>query len=211
MFARHLVVALLLAALTRPAGIALAHHGANEIELIGDVWDHAEVSVAVDRDVGDRDMWLDAVEQAIRVWNDLLGSSDVGGLRFKLVGGQRAEVIVDLRRFTLLSVGSAQPFTKTRDGCTLRGVAVRVGTGALDKLSFRRFTPDSIRTIALHELGHALGLAHAHKPSDLMYPSLTQIPNGPSDLDRKALETAYEWLDEGRGVRCPGEGQVVRE
>jgi hypothetical protein len=52
------------------------------------------------------------------------------------------------------------------------------------------FTPEARRAIALHELGHALGLPHSSDMDDAMYPIATETTL--SDRDRFSLRLLYE-------------------
>jgi hypothetical protein len=71
--------------------------------------------------------------------------------------------------------------------------------------SGRPFTVEARRAVALHEIGHALGLPHSSRPGDVMFPVATETSL--SDRDRFSLRLLYEfptgWIGTSRGVAAP--------
>jgi hypothetical protein len=69
--------------------------------------------------------------------------------------------------------------------------------------SNRELSGESRREIALHEIGHALGLPHSNRPTDVMYPIAQNAV--PSERDRFSLRMLYQlptgWV--GVGPRNP--------
>lgn len=51
-------------------------------------------------------------------------------------------------------------------------------------------SPQSRREIALHEVGHALGLPHSNRPTDVMFPVAQN--EAPTDRDRFSLRMLYQ-------------------
>lgn len=71
----------------------------------------------------------------------------------------------------------------------IRRAAVYLATRAPS--SGRPFTIEARQAIALHEIGHALGLPHSGRPGDVMYPVATSATL--SDRDRFSLRLLYEF------------------
>lgn len=47
-------------------------------------------------------------------------------------------------------------------------------------------------TVAIHELGHSLGLSHSHHPSSIMFPYYTGFDKSQSSLDYDDILAVYE-------------------
>jgi predicted Zn-dependent protease len=101
---------------------------------------------------------------------------------FTFVGKQEnADVSVEWEPY--LTEGKAGLATMTRNG------AGWIQTGrlslALGTADGRTFLPSATYTIALHEIGHLLGLGHSDDPGDVMYPTA-----GVQDLSLRDRTTA---------------------
>ncbi|MFE6904023.1 matrixin family metalloprotease, partial [Streptomyces sp. NPDC057717] len=75
------------------------------------------------------------------------------------------------------------------------GVGAKPKKGTLNFDSAEQWTTDLLRNVALHEIGHTLGLAHSDNPASLMSP----FANGLQSIDaesRDALRRLYGWQDQ---------------
>jgi hypothetical protein len=106
----------------------------------------------------------DAARRAFVRWEQV-GAIPV---RFDFVSDStRAEVKVRwLERFAIRRAGQAD-ITWDRNGWIIRA-SLTLATHTSEGLPL---SDDAIHTVALHEIGHLLGLGHSDDPHDVMYPS----------------------------------------
>ena len=126
---------------------------------------------------------LSEVRQALDTW-----SPAAAGLRF-LEQEDTASAAMVVRWKETLEADRAGATDVTWDEAgRVRRVAVYLTTRSPS--TGRPFAPETRRAIALHELGHALGLPHSDRPADVMYPIATAIAL--TDRDRFSLRLLYE-------------------
>ena len=96
--------------------------------------------------------------------------SRVGGIPIDFVvvrTPEQAEVIVRwIDRFSVPRAGQADLVWRS-DGVLQRGTLT---LATLDGVG-RQLTVDEVFTVALHEIGHLVGLGHSDEPRDVMYPT----------------------------------------
>jgi hypothetical protein len=123
------------------------------------------------------------VRQALDAW-----SPAAVGLRFLEQDDTTAAALV-VRWSDTLEADRAGTTDVTWDKAgRIRRVAVYLTTRS--PATGRAFAPETRRAIALHELGHALGLPHSGHLPDVMYPIATAIAL--TDRDRFSLRLLYE-------------------
>jgi predicted Zn-dependent protease len=137
------------------------------------------------------------VERAVRAWEDQFL---YGEFRGDLVtDSTRADVIVrwtdsvppDVLPDSTLpnSCGGLTTFDYDTTGFTLSG-PIHVSLSVLSGPASAARVQGCMRRLAIHELGHALGLLrHSPFPDDIMYGS--PAVNYPSRFDRRSIETLY--------------------
>lgn len=72
------------------------------------------------------------------------------------------------------------------------GVTNSNGIIRFNKYNMDRFSSNQKKNVCIHELGHALGLAH-NSSVDVMYPYVTSRTNI-SNNDKKSYDYAYKYL-----------------
>lgn len=139
------------------------------------------IAVYVPRNVttsGYEEPFMGAVIQAFKRWER---TREVP-VRFAFVPDSAdAEVVVDwLERLTGDRTGQAH--VEWDQHGWIRGGALTLATRSPQRSVL---ATDAVYTVALHEIGHLLGLGHSDDSSDLMYPT-----PGVHDMTRRDLQTA---------------------
>lgn len=177
-------------------------------------WDHTNLTIAVQAHPKATEAQVAAIREAIATWSEVLDECFDGLITLTdVTGTQRsahraADIVVH--------------FVPTAGGVVFGGYAI---CGAHDcpnilvrsdlppSLDRDPYSPEYIGWVALHEIGHALGLGHATnllESTDLMgygWPSLGDPVLSQCDID--ALAFVFAWALEGTEPQPPAAGPFV--
>jgi hypothetical protein len=171
------------AAMMRPRSVTIG--------LTGLAWDHTAISYAIAATRAVDPGAVEAVLRAVRNWNAGIACSPVPSLHdFVLVAvpaGQRPDIEIFLSARATRLLGWTQLVTRT-DGSIAQALVTLAGPAC-----GRRLDADVVTTVAVQELGHALGLGHADDPADPMYTYFNGSKLRPSACDVHAFGVAVAW------------------
>jgi predicted Zn-dependent protease len=166
---------------------------ASTLDLLGAGWNKPALAVFIkDAERQSRQTVMD-VEAAVQDWNAVLADIEGAPVLTWAENAARADVLVIIRSGGRHPLGQTLTRTIGRSGCVLRGAYVQLNAEALG----RKISGAGMRSVARHELGHALGLRHSDDPSDLMYPFFEygELRSDAdviiSDYDREAVDAIY--------------------
>lgn len=136
----------------------------------------------------------------------------VKGLKLTQVSGKKsiADIIVEFQNSA--ASGSSTIGSKSSYGDTVGQTATYFdGSGYIDHALVNiatsafgnTFTTAQLKQIALHEIGHTLGLGHANFNGDLMSPVINHESGGISKCDISGVFEANQWNLAGSGSGIP--------
>ena len=160
----------------------------NTIPLWGPTWAQDEVTVSVDAGRGVTPEAVQMVEQAIQDWNAAIETK-----------------FPSLFSFIQVESGADVTVKVKKGGGSIQGQALcssddqRFFTNCKLNVSGRAFgsdnSGDAVLSIAIQELGHALGLLHSNHIADVMFGTVQPTPNTQiSHCDMDAWAAVMDWL-----------------
>ena len=174
-------------------------------------WDHTDLTIALKAQPNAHEAQIQGIHDAIDVWSDVLLECFDGLVTLTDITGtgrnpqQAADIVVH--------------YVPHFGGVALAGLAlcgrqqcnnILVASDPPPSLGVDLYSPEYVGWLALHEIGHALGLGHAtnlQESTDLMgygWPDLGDPVLSDCDID--ALAVIFAWALEGEDPHPPAAG-----
>jgi|SRR5665647_2794652 len=180
------------------------------LDIRGSAWDHAVLTALIvtpDNESWWNPLFLNSTLRAIGQWNDAISDfalnysdySYLSSLQIQTfianVSQSDFDIYINWAQFPLSNsseiVGLAQTFANGRKTVVNSTINLATHTSHGDAIN-----EGDAQNVALHELGHGLGLGHSNITDDLMYPMYT-LRGGEesvSTLDVYGVATIFGWL-----------------
>jgi hypothetical protein len=180
------------------------------VDLQGFAWNHSTLNALLITSQNEswwQDSFVDDAKRAIGQWNDALAAFGANNSQYSYLANANVhstvsntsapgyDIYINWTKSSLSNssdeVGLAKTFVNGDSSilnCTI-SLAVQTSQGT----TMRGI---DMQNIALHELGHGLGLGHSNYTADLMYSiySLGASPEAVSTLDGYGVARCYAWM-----------------
>jgi tetratricopeptide (TPR) repeat protein len=151
------------------------------------------IPVFIAQESPEQSAYIPIVEGALRDWE----AASQGRLRFQRVqspNAARIQLLLQERPFSIMNSSAGHADYKLKEDGQGRTqsleIIARIGTGEPGLTMPPKVRESRIRSIALHELGHAIGIwGHSPDPADIMYPQ-PRVPELSSRVVR-TVQTLY--------------------
>ncbi len=160
-------------------------------------WDHSPITVHID-DVNVPPHYSPGYKDQVLIAMDYWEEGGNGKLNyvpgFTLTGDPDADINIRWVENMETVIGAPEGVaghcvSYEKSGKYVRSEIV-LEVGNYEGFSWRQYGNANMRTVAKHEIGHALGLAHSTDKKDIMYPTYAQR----EDLNPLLLEATYPYL-----------------
>jgi predicted Zn-dependent protease len=156
------------------------------------------VTVSIKKGKGVTPEALASIQTAIDRWNQKLSSVPGGPTGLTLTESTGTDIEISVSVGGGATLGSAQWRTESRFSC----IGTKVNIKLSGKAFGNNFSPQSRVNVAVHELGHALGLGHSTAPSDVMYATGDYGDNNLTDISPGNLDGLKVIYDPSRANTC---------
>ncbi|MEM2955329.1 MAG: matrixin family metalloprotease [Nitrososphaerales archaeon] len=193
------------------------------IDLQGLTWNHTTITVLIVPQ-SQQSWWdssyLNSTLRAVNVWNNAILNFSSYGSQFSYLSQIRlvASVSQTLESGFDIYITWQEEYAGTNTlgtsqaiyepPCTIINNTITLGA----KTKTHILNEVDMQNIAIHELGHALGLGHSNYANDIMYPQYTPRGNviALSTLDLYGISVVFEWLSHYPYIPniCPSKSSI---
>ena len=193
------------------------------IPLQGPTWDHSVISVLIIPSWSEtwwQAGYLDAATRSISQWNDAMTHFSSNKADYSYISRLKMEMKVSNSSETGFDVYISWIDRFRNETCEAGLTRTVYSTNVIINSTLTLAAHDcygnvmserDVQNVALHELGHSLGLGHPNVPEDLMYfaYSLSSPTRAISTLDAFGVANVFRWMENSSDFNPDSQGQPV--